>query len=47
MREDPNLEAQQFFKMLIAAQSPLWDGCDKYSALSASLIALSMKSDYR
>jgi len=32
--------------MLKAAQSPLYDGCDKYSILSASLRALSLKSEY-
>lgn len=46
MMEDPNPEAQQFFEMLKAAQSPLWDGCNKYSVLSASLIALNLKTDY-
>ncbi|KAL2333752.1 hypothetical protein Fmac_014965 [Flemingia macrophylla] len=46
MMEDPNVEAQQFFQMLKDAQSPLWDGCDKYFVLSASLRALSLKTDY-
>jgi hypothetical protein len=46
MEEEPNEEAQRFFEMLKAAQSPLWDGCDRYSMLSASLTALSLKSDY-
>nr|KYP33554.1 hypothetical protein KK1_045586 [Cajanus cajan] len=32
--------------MLKDAQSPLWDGCDKYSILSASLRALTLKTDY-
>uniref|UniRef100_A0A151UIM5 Transposase n=2 Tax=Cajanus cajan TaxID=3821 RepID=A0A151UIM5_CAJCA len=32
--------------MLKDAQSPLWDGCDKYSVLSASLRALTLKTDY-
>jgi hypothetical protein len=39
MEEEPNEEAQRFFEMLKAAQSPLWDGCDRYSMLSASLTA--------
>ncbi|KAJ1432101.1 hypothetical protein SESBI_06735 [Sesbania bispinosa] len=46
MAEDPNLEAQRFFEMLSAAQSPLWDGCDNYSMLLASLTALSLKTNY-
>ncbi|KAJ1424649.1 Transposase-associated domain [Sesbania bispinosa] len=46
MTEDPNPEAQRFFEMLNATQSPLWDGCDNYSMLSDSLTALSLKTDY-
>jgi hypothetical protein len=46
MEEEPNEEAQRFFEMLKAAQSPLWDGCDSYSLLSASLTALSLKAYY-
>lgn len=41
-----NLEAQRFFDMLSAAKALLWEGCFKYTKLSASLKALSIKSDY-
>ena len=44
MLEDPNEEAERFFEMLKAAQTPLWDGCSKYSTLSASLTLLSLKA---
>ncbi|WJX63018.1 hypothetical protein P8452_47949 [Trifolium repens] len=46
MEEEPNEEVQRFFEMLKAAQSPLWDGCDSYSLLPASLTALSLKAYY-
>lgn len=46
MLEDPNEEAERFFEMLKAAQTPLWDGCTKYSTLSASLTLLSLKAEY-
>lgn len=46
MEESPNEEAQGFFELLKAAQSPLWDGCDRYSVLSASLTSLNLKADY-
>ena len=46
MTEDPNPQASQFFNLLKAANSPLWDGCDSHSMLSASLKALSLKADY-
>jgi hypothetical protein len=46
MLEDPNEEAERFFEMLKAAQTPLWDGCSKYSTLSASLTLLSLKAEY-
>jgi hypothetical protein len=46
MEESPNVEAQGFFELLKAAQSPLWDGCYRYYVLSASLTALNLKADY-
>lgn len=46
MEECPNEEAQKFFAMLKASQSPLWDGCDRYFVLSGSLTTLSLKADY-
>ncbi|XP_068502114.1 uncharacterized protein [Phaseolus vulgaris] len=46
MEENPDLETRNFFNMLAAAQAPLWEGCENHSELSASLEALSLKSDY-
>jgi hypothetical protein len=46
LEEDPNPAAQRFYDMLKSAQAPLWDGCENYSELSASLVALSLKFDY-
>ncbi|CAK8537556.1 unnamed protein product [Lathyrus sativus] len=46
MEEYPNEEAQKLFEMLKASRSPLWDGCDRYPVLLASLTTLSLKADY-
>ncbi|RDY02996.1 hypothetical protein CR513_13475, partial [Mucuna pruriens] len=46
MEETPNPEAQNFFDMLVAAQTPLWEGCDNHFELSISLTTLSLKSNY-
>lgn len=46
MLEDPNDEAQRFFEMLKAAQTPLWGGCNRYSMLSASLTLIGLKAEY-
>jgi len=46
MEENPDLETQIFFNMLVTAQAPLWEGCENHSELSASLEALSLNSDY-
>ena len=46
VNEDPDPETQKFFDMLAATQAPLWEGCENHSELSASLEALSLKSDY-
>jgi hypothetical protein len=46
MEEYPNPEAKKFYDMLATAQAPLWDGCENYTQLSASMVALSIKSDY-
>jgi len=46
MNEDLDLETQKFCDMLVAAQAPLWEGCENHSKLSASLEALSLKFDY-
>ncbi|RDX93581.1 hypothetical protein CR513_24131, partial [Mucuna pruriens] len=45
-KEDPYQEAKILYDMLEATQAPLWDGCEKYSKLLASLVALSLKSYY-
>jgi hypothetical protein len=42
--EIPNPEATKFFKLLKAAEEPLWDGCTKQSKLSARVQLLNMKS---
>jgi len=42
--EIPNPEATKFFKLLKAAEEPLWDGCTKQSKLSACVQLLNMKS---
>ncbi|XP_061373828.1 uncharacterized protein LOC133316129 [Gastrolobium bilobum] len=52
MPEDPNPEAERFYKMLQDARRPLWDGCEHHEAsehtsLSATLATLSLKSDHR
>lgn len=44
--EMPNAAAQQFYQMLDAAKTPLWEGCEDHSELSASVRLLSIKSDY-
>lgn len=46
IREDPDPQAESFFKMLKAAQAPLYHGCESYSELSAAIQALSIKSDF-
>lgn len=46
IREDPDPQAESFFKMLKAAQAPLYNGCESYSELSAAIQALSIKSDF-
>lgn len=47
IQEDPNSEAQGFYNMLEASRASLWDGCETHSELSASLQALSIKSDHQ
>jgi hypothetical protein len=42
--ELPNPKATNFFKLLKAAEEPLWDGCTKQSKLSACVQLLNMKS---
>jgi len=46
MEENPDPENQIFFYKLVAAQGPLWEGCENQSELSAFLEALSWKFDY-
>ncbi|KAJ6374124.1 hypothetical protein OIU78_029763 [Salix suchowensis] len=45
IEEPPNVEASKFFKLLKAAEEPLWEGCTKQSKLSASVQLLNMKSN--
>ena len=45
MEENHIPETKGFFEMLVAAQAPLWEGCDNHSKLSTSLKVLSLKSD--
>ncbi|CAH1412937.1 unnamed protein product [Lactuca virosa] len=42
--QHPNLEAQNFYKILKQASEPLWDGCTKSSTLSATTRLLDWKS---
>ncbi|CAI9303969.1 unnamed protein product [Lactuca saligna] len=42
--QHPNLEAQNFYKVLKQASEPLWDGCTKTSTLSATTRLLDWKS---
>ena len=43
MQEQPNVEAQWFYDMLVASQSPLWDRCVNHSKLLASMRLLNIK----
>ena len=45
IEEPPNLEASKFFKLLKAAEEPLWEECTKQSKLSACVQLLNMKSN--
>uniref|UniRef100_A0A6N2KNU2 Uncharacterized protein n=1 Tax=Salix viminalis TaxID=40686 RepID=A0A6N2KNU2_SALVM len=45
IEEPSNLEASNFFKLLKAAEEPLWEGCTKQSKLSACVQLLNMKSN--
>ncbi|XP_027187904.2 uncharacterized protein [Cicer arietinum] len=44
--EPPNMEANQFYKMLNSAQQPLWPGCKNTTELSASITMLGLKSKH-
>ncbi|KAK7279978.1 hypothetical protein RJT34_25040 [Clitoria ternatea] len=46
VEEDPNLEVKRFYDWLVAAKTPLWDGCQSHTELSVSLAALSLKANY-
>jgi len=46
IEEVPNKEAQHFYDILVAAQRPLWPGCDAHTELSITLQMMCLKSDY-
>jgi len=46
MSEDPHPEAKNFLDMMATANTPLYDGCDNFTKLSAAVEALSIKSNY-
>ena len=46
MPEPPFNESQQFYNLLEASKSDLWDGCD-YSELSTNARIMTMKSEHR
>ena len=46
LEEPPNPEAQKFYKMLQAADTPLWDGCTSQSQLSVTARLLNIKSEH-
>ena len=41
-KEQPNVKAQWFYDMLMASQSPLWDGCLNHSKLLALIRLLNI-----
>lgn len=44
--EEPNAKAQEFYKLLKDADTPLWEGCKKQTKLSFVSQQLNIKSDY-
>jgi hypothetical protein len=44
VNEPPNAEAQKFYDMLQAADTPIWEGCSSHSQLSLVSRLLNIKS---
>ena len=45
--EQPNIQTQQLYNLIDAANEPLWPGCDTMTQLSAMTRLLTVKSDHR
>ena len=46
VQEMPNVDTQQFYQMLATSKTPLWEGCEGHSELSATVRLLSIKAEY-
>lgn len=45
MEESPNIDDQEFYDLLHAAQKPLWPGCKNHTELSVAVRLLTIKSE--